>query len=80
MTCIRRRDEALDAAVPRKIVLSLNNGSLFAHDGPPLQFFEQALTKIRAGRGPPGSAGLTTVAAEGGAGGSGSEQDCEGGG
>lgn len=61
---IRKRIEALEAGMPRAIVLTLNDGATLHHPGPPLKFAMEALAQIEK-RGPLVVACTKTVSAIG---------------
>ena len=62
---LRRRIEQLEAGVPRAVVLTLRNEHTFSHPGPDIQFFNEGMEQIRAGKGPILAAVKDSVKAEG---------------
>jgi len=62
---IRRRIAKLEAALPREIVLTLDDGTTFHHPGPALRFCVEGMDQIGTGRGPIADAVCRTGRAEG---------------
>jgi hypothetical protein len=65
MSDLRRRIEALEAAVPDAIILTLADGSTFHFDGEALDFYMAGLEAARKGRGKLFEALKTAVSATG---------------
>jgi hypothetical protein len=65
MSDLRRRIEALEAAVPDAIILTLADGSTLHFDGEALDFYVAGLEAVRKGRGKLFEALKSTVSATG---------------
>jgi hypothetical protein len=59
------RIKKLEASLPRKIELYLDDGSVFYHEGPVLHFANEGMRQASAGVGPIVEAARRTVSAKG---------------